>query len=56
MMIEIILPVSIALIPCFMHTAIKHDGFLRWLSFATIIVVDITLYYFLMEAKNATVE
>lgn len=57
-MIEIIIPFSIVLSLCFFYIAIEHEGFLRWLSLLTIvffIVVDVTLYNFIMEAKNATV-
>ena len=57
-MIEIILPVSIALILCFVCIAINHEGFLRWVSLSTmvfIIVVDVTLYYSIMEVNNATI-
>ena len=57
-MIEFILPVSIALSLCFFYTAIKHEGFLRWLSLSTMVfiaVVNVTLYNFIVEANNATI-
>ena len=55
---EFIIPFSIALILCFVYIAIKHEGFLRWLSLLTMVfiaVVDVTLYNFIMEANNATI-
>ena len=57
-MMEFIIPFSIALILCFFYTTIKHEGFLRWLSVVTMVfiaVIDVTLYNFIVEAKNATI-
>ena len=57
-MIEFIIPFSIALSLCFVCIAINHEGFLRWLSLTTMVfiaVVDVTLYNFIVEAKNATI-
>ena len=57
-MIEFIIPFSIALSLCFFYIVIEHEGFLRWLSLLTMVfiaVVDVTLYNFIMEAKNATI-
>lgn len=57
-MIEFIIPFSIALSLCFVCIAINHEGFLRWVSLLTMVfiaVVDVTLYNFIMEAKNATI-
>ena len=55
---EFIIPVSIALILCFVYITIEHEGFLRWVSLSTMVfiaVVDVTLCYSMMEANNATI-
>jgi hypothetical protein len=57
-MMEFIIPFSLALILCFFTLSLTMRGFLRYLSIATMVfiaVVDVTLYYSMMEAKNATI-